>query len=343
MRLEAEATSAEAPTTAGTTSQPSTPESTPSGNETSFVDPTGADEAVDTVGDEGPATDWEALSRTDDEDEAAAPPAPPDTGAKPVAAPPSPAPATGEQPQVAQTTQAPLSGAEQPPAAVAQPPSPTPEAGVQAPQVQRPEIQQDTKSQADLEAEAQARTQAYTKSLEDFYKLPEEMATQFEAEPAVALPQLAAKLHMAVEHSLMARLSQELPQYIATYQRVQERESAAKTAFYDANPDLKGYEPQVLQAGEIFRKLNPNATPEQAIQGIGLLVRTSMGVQPTTMSPSGGTAALGQQVAPPAPQQRPRQGFVPAMPGGAGFSRPPESGNIFEQLAEEFIADDLGG
>jgi hypothetical protein len=314
---------------------PSTPESTLLGNEELVT--TGADDAApDNVGGEGPATDWDALAR--EEDEVDEPP--------PAQVSPPPPPEQGKQPQVAQTTPAPQTVTPQQPAAVVPPSTPTPEVAPvtqqQAP-AQPVSIPEQPKSQADLEAEAQVRTQAYTKSLEDFYKLPEDLATQFEAEPAVALPQLAAKLHMAVEHSLMTRLNQELPQYIALYQQMQQRESEAKTAFYDAHPDLKGYEPQVLQAAEIFRRLNPTATPEQAIQGIGLLVRTSLGIQPSATSAPGGAPAPVQTAAPRSPASAPRPGFTPAMPGGAGFTRAPASGNFFEQMAEEFLAEDLGG
>jgi hypothetical protein len=230
----------------------------------------------------------------------------------------------------------------QPPAAQppAEPPAATPPV-VEQPPAQPPAQPQAPKPKTPEEeaAERQAAEELLaqrTAELETFYRLPEDLAGQMQTEPEVVLPKLAAKLHMAVREAVMQDVRRDMPGLFHGIQEIQRRESASKEAFYAANPDLKGYEQQVLQVGMFFRQSNPNATPEEAIERVGNMTRMALGLPPK------GSAATPPATPPAAPQTRPAP-FRPAAPGAAGpAAAPAPSGNPWEGLAEEFLEEDRG-
>jgi hypothetical protein len=212
-----------------------------------------------------------------------------------------------------------------------QPPAAAPAVTPQAPKPKTPEEEAAEKQRAE-ELLAQR-----TAELETFYRLPEDLAGQMQTEPEVVLPKLAAKLHMAVREAVMQDIQRDIPGMLHGVQEIQRREAASKEAFYSANPDLKGYEQQVLQVGMFFRQSNPNATPDEAIERIGNMTRMALGLPPK----AGGTPP---PAAPPsaATPSRPAP-FRPAAPGAAGpAAAPAPSGNPFEALAEEFLEEDRG-
>lgn len=188
----------------------------------------------------------------------------------------------------------------------------------------------------------------YTAELEQAYALPDDLAAQMETEPEKVLPKLAAQLHMAVEHAVYARLSATVPQMMHVLSTQQEAERGAKDAFYSRWPDLKEYEPQVLQIGQMFRSANPNATPQEALERVGQMVYVALGktvpgapagTPPATPPASGRPPASPPQV----PSTPARPGFTPAMPGGGGAAPPPKDANPFTQIAEELLEDDARG
>lgn len=166
--------------------------------------------------------------------------------------------------------------------------------------------------------------------LEEYYKLPDDMAARLQTEPELVLPQMAAKVHVAVVRGIQQYLATQLPSYIEHTTRMTAAEAKAKTAFYEANPDLTGYEEQVLQAGRTFRQMNPNAAPEVAIKAIGNLVRAAMGLQ--SPAPGGGMPSTpGASSAPAAPAFRPAGGGHSAAP----VAQPPSSsGDDWAGLAQ---------
>jgi len=273
--------------------------------------------------------DWAALSAETDEDEPAAPvatPAPAAPAPAPAAAPsPSPAPAPAQP-------GAPATPAAAPAAPAATPATPaTPVATPAAPAPQR--------TAEELEAEARQAAKTYQDGLEKAYQLPEDLATQVATEPELVLPKIAAQLHMAVEHAVLQRVSQMIPGYISHHQVITVKEEQAKAAFFEANPDLTNYDAQVRQAGLMFRSLNKDATPEQAILAIGNMVRSAMGLP--ALQPKPGAGAGPAASATPVVVTRPAgTGHKPAMPGSGGGAAQPAAGNEWGNMAEAMIAED---
>lgn len=197
--------------------------------------------------------------------------APPAIPAEPAAATPAePAPATPEQ-----------LAAEQP----LQPEQMAPEAQAQYTPEQR-----------------QAAEMAYMGQLERLYTFDEDTALKLQTEPEKVLPALAAKLHLDVMKTVMAQVNGMLPQVMQQQTKVVERETKAQDMFFGQWPQLRGYEKQVLEVGRMYRQMNPNAAPDEAVKRIGEVALAALGLP---------VAAAPTPPAPPAPQQ----GFRPSAPG----------------------------
>lgn len=119
----------------------------------------------------------------------------------------------------------------------------------------------------------------YIDQLEKLYAFDEATATQLSTEPEKVLPKLAAKLHVDVYKTVYAQLAQMVPEMIRNVSAMDARENSAKEKFFGAWPELKQYEKQVIEAGMMFRKLNPNANADEAVQAIGKLVVDSLGLK----------------------------------------------------------------
>lgn len=170
--------------------------------------------------------------------------------------------------------------------------------------------------------------------------MPEDLAAQYQTEPEVVLPKIAAKLHMAVENAVMERMRREVPGIMDFVTSVKERDTRAKEAFYSVNEDLRPYEAQVLVMGKVFREANPNATAQEAIEAIGNMTRVALKLP--ARQPAAGTPPAAATPAATPPGKQPT--FRPANPGGGGPAlTPPGSGNVFESLAEELIIEDSAG
>lgn len=164
--------------------------------------------------------------------------------------------------------------------------------------------------------------------LEQLYQLPEEEQTALLTEPEKVLPKLAASIHFKVTQAVLHAVQGSLPQIIQQQQNAISAETTAKNAFYEANPDLAdpAYESAIIQVGQMFRKMNPTASREEAMKRIGELVRVSMGLPPGQ--------AVTQQASGEAQPAAPRP-FVPAR-GGAGAGVPAaQETNIWTALANE--------
>lgn len=292
--------------------------------------------------DEGSGEDWAGLAQSSDDADgdgdqpltppaqSAAKPAQPPAQQPPVQQPPQPQPGVQPQQQPPAAAQPPAASPVAQPATVpAQPPVQpvTPPAPVETPE------QKAAREQAERTA-AEAEEKKLFDGLVQYYNLPEELAAQLPTEPEKVLPVLAAKVHQAVArsvHQLMLQYEQRMPQMLNQIQKVQESESADRKAFYDAWPALVQYEKQVLQAGALYRQLNPSATREQAIAAIGRIVSESLGI--TAAPPPPGQPPVAPQ--PPAPPAS----FRPAGVGTAAGGQPPASTNEFEAIAEDLLRE----
>lgn len=170
--------------------------------------------------------------------------------------------------------------------------------------------------------------------LEQMYAVDEESATALLTEPELVLPKLAAKVHMEVMENSMRAMQAMVPVMMQQIQQHADLNNQAKGLFHGTNPDLvdPSYEPMIMEMGQAFRRVNPNASPEQASKAIGNLVRAALGIAAPQAAPSGTPASVQQRQPPVVP-------FSPAR-GAGGGSVPVRSGNLFEALAEEMEKED---
>jgi hypothetical protein len=166
--------------------------------------------------------------------------------------------------------------------------------------------------------------------LVEYYKLPEDLQIKLSTEPENVLPFLAAKLHQTIAANLTSTINRILPQTIQQVQAVNQAEVQAKNAFYSRWSNLVGKEEAVLQVGALFRRLNPNATAEEAIEMIGKTTCQTLGIPFESSS-----------TAPAATPVAPKPVFTPAGGGGGARSvTAPASDNLFTQLAEELLQEE---
>jgi hypothetical protein len=202
------------------------------------------------------------------------------------------------------------------PAAPAEPAAPTAPAPQQpaqpAPQTPPPAQQPTAEAPAANPAAAPdvaVMRQQYHGELEKFYAFDPETAQKLLTEPEVVLPKLAATLHMEVMDAVMSQLPARMGAFIQEHEEFSRRETEAKDSFFTAFPELRNYEAQVLQVGQMFRAANPQATKDQTIQAIGKIVMESLGIT---------------RAAPAAPTQSPvPPPFVPAQSAGGGAAPAP--------------------
>lgn len=298
---------------------------TTSAGESTSQTPTPSANTDETVGDEPASTDdWGFLSEADEEGESDGQP-----------------PQGQQQPPAQQPPQQP----EGKPKEAESPHQPEPPAQQPKPEEKPPEQTpaQAPKTREQLEQETREALAKQEKELEKFYKLPDDLAQKLETEPETVLPQLAAKMHLAVMSELRGMVGELVGRGIVEHQQLTAKEAAAKDFFYQGWPQLKDKpeaEALIFQFGEMAAK-NPGLdTAEKRRDMVGRMVMTALGLQPMAQPPAGN----GQQPAPQQPQQpaQPRNtGFRPANPGGVGGGAPPKKeANEFANLAQEFIDED---
>lgn len=220
------------------------------------------------------------------------------------------------------------------PAATPTPPAATPP--VQAPAVETPAPVAPTPSAPQVEPSplpdyAAWRSQRETDLAAQTYSITDEDASKLLTEPETVLPRMAARMHMEVMESTVRVMQIMLPRLMQSVQQTEQREISAKSFFQTANPDLADprLEPAIMEMGQVYRRLNPAASPEQAAQAIGNLVRASLGI------------AMPAQAA-PAPTSAPAVPVVPFVParGGPGGAVAGGQKDSWGQLADEFLAED---
>jgi hypothetical protein len=208
-------------------------------------------------------------------------------------------------PQVEQPQTSPAPVTEQvpvtPPVAPVETPQPTtPPEQPQAPQDTAPEF------------DPVAFQQKYAETLTKSYQLTDEEREQYNLDPATTLPALAANLHQRVMNEVLTVITAALPAQIQRYTQGEARERTAKEQFYSKWPELRNYEAQVLQAGQIYNKMAPpNATPEQRIEGIGRMVAAALNLPLETRNQTPAQQQVVQQAV---------QAAVPYVPAGASVT-----------------------
>lgn len=209
------------------------------------------------------------------------------------------------------------------------PPEQTPPVGTPPPVAPTPSAP--TAEPSPLPDYAAWRSQRETDLAAQTYSITDEDASKLLTEPETVLPRMAARMHMEVMESTVRVMQTMLPRLMQSVQQTEQREVSAKSFFQTTNPDLADaqLEPAIMEMGQVYRRLNPTASPEQAAVAIGNLVRASLGIASPAQAAQAPAAA---QAAPVVP-------FIPARggPGGAVSGGQKDS---WGQLADEFLADD---
>lgn len=224
-------------------------------------------------------------------------------------------------------------------------PNPEPEEGEDPDPNAQPPVDSDEKQLTPEEIAARDKQiaedfakweQAETARLAEVYAFDEETASRLQTEPELVLPQVAAKLHIEVVKNALQAVQRMLPQVIPQLLQQQNVEKTAEEKFYSVNPDLKKYHKQVIQAGKMFRKLNPKATPDDAAKKIGDMVRLSLGLEPLKADP----AANGKPAPAPAKPAGRAAPHKPAMPGTGGGVKAPAKAAPATDFWDQMAADD---
>lgn len=158
------------------------------------------------------------------------------------------------------------------------------------------------------------------------YAFDEETAQRLQTEPELVLPRLAAELEMNATQRALEAVQRMLPQLVPQMVNVQQVEQQADEFFFGKNPDLKKYKAQVLEAGKMFRKMNKNATPEEAAERIGNMVRMSLGLKVVE------SAKPSQQTA---PAKRTPHKPAAAGSGRAAPAKPAADKDMWSDLASD--------
>jgi hypothetical protein len=204
----------------------------------------------------------------------------------------------------------------------APPPDPEPDPEPQETPEQRAAREQQAK--ADFDQWRASEVERLTKE----YAFDDETAQRLQTEPELVLPQLAAEMELRITQRALEAFQKMIPQVVPQVVVSQQTEKAATDFFYDKNPDLRKYHKQVLKAGKLYRELNPKASPEEAAEQIGNLVRTSLKLKP-----------VGAQA--PAPSPAPAAKPAPHKPAGAGSSgKAPAPAKSADDVWGKLIEDD---
>lgn len=255
------------------------------------------------------------------EDEAHTPPQePPAPAPAPAPAPPSQPPAPAPAPPRAETpAPAPIPRPEHAapvpaPSARVEPPAPAPAPAAQ----ERPAA-----PPREWKAELQSR-------IEKDIKFTDDEVQELLTAPEKVLPRHLARVHVEVLEATYNAITANLPNIIEGYMRNQREIQRVEKAFSDEFPDLVPYKQEAWNLAATLRQQTPNMSEQDMRRQVGAILRVQKGIAP----PAAGAPA-------PAPA-------APYTPTNAGQGRPnggaaavPKPKNMFEQLAEEFIQEDL--
>lgn len=152
------------------------------------------------------------------------------------------------------------------------------------------------------------------------YQLSEEEADLIATDPAKVMPQLMAKAFVDVYEAVFHAVTRQLPTMISSTTNIQHTVKEREQSFYSAHPELQEYitqhpasTQQLAAIGAFWRQQNPDASVEQAIEGIGKMAKVMLGIeaQAATAAPT------------PAPAPKPKLPRVPAAAQSGGAPTAP--------------------
>ncbi len=169
--------------------------------------------------------------------------------------------------------------------------------------------------------------------MEKSYQFSEEDAELVRIEPEKALPKLAARLFVDIYEAVSHSVYTQLPTIFNNLSEQRTSSTKHEGSFFEAFPELNKpeYAEQLGRTGKFWRDQNPDASAEQAIQGIGTTAMAMLGLTKVEV--------LAEKT-PVEPAVKPISPSVPAAAAsGAGDTPKVESNEILEML--DFTEDDI--
>ena len=212
-----------------------------------------------------------------------------------------------------------------------EPPSEPPAQDTQPqPQAQEPAELAEPAEQPDWEKLRQEALQ----QLREEYRLDEEAARRFEADPAATLPELAAQLHVRVYDAVFASIQQMIPQMVEAVLAQRERVQSFEQRFFERWPQLREHKATVERFLQAYRMAVPTASEDELIRNVGAqaVIALQLPIEAKQQEPAQ------QAPAPePSPQAvgRERKGARPAPTVPTPPPQPQQTGNIWEELIHE--------
>lgn len=217
-----------------------------------------------------------------------------------------------------------------PPAVAPAPPSPPQASPVGSPQGVQQAPVAPTAPQGPTPESLKRMREGWMEQLAQRYALSDEVAERLVENPREVLPRLAAAVHSQAIQEAFTYGQQMIPRLVQHTIQQNHAYSQAQGAFFSKWPELRGHEAAVAQVAVAYRAANPGASLEDAIDKVGRLASTYLGVQSSApaLAPS----------APMAPAMPPRPGATT----GRAFQPPQQQVplNPFTALAESFLRED---
>jgi len=181
----------------------------------------------------------------------------------------------------------------------------------------------------------QAVAQAERWLLDNTYKMDDEQKKKLISEPDVAIPQLAARMHVQIATQMAQYMQQAMqtlvPQMAVSAMQKQMGAFKAEQSFFSQYPALARaeYRPVVLKMLQTAKAMSPQADRATIMKDAAEMAAFKLKFQLTQ-----------PQAAPPQSQQQPRypqtpaqMPFVPATGGAPPAAQSAPQANIFEELA----------
>lgn len=143
----------------------------------------------------------------------------------------------------------------------------------------------------EVAANEQRVRDAAIEELTKAYTFDEGAIEKLRDSPEEILPRLAAEVTVRAVQQSLQTVNQMLPAYVDRLIKQQQVVQTQDDSFYGRWPALKNpeYEQTVLTVGETYRKLNPQATPEDFIEHVGthasMLLKLPLGQGEKTPAP----------------------------------------------------------
>jgi hypothetical protein len=125
----------------------------------------------------------------------------------------------------------------------------------------------------------------FLEALRARYAVSSEDATALLTEPESVLPKILARAHLQMVGEALGLFQRLLPGAVQQITEARLQASKAEDMFFGRWPELKGRTAEVVEMGKVYRQLNPKASAEQAVEAIGAMVKSALGMPNETKAP----------------------------------------------------------